>query len=94
VSEVKTAPKQARMRTPPGVEVGGVKILRVHTDILVGPKALYPSGYAEHGKDGWSVVIDDDLRCVWVGREGHWTRIGWDNVRYISFHKPAEDTAP
>jgi hypothetical protein len=60
---------------------------------MVGPKCLYPSGNAENGKEGWSIVVDDELDCVWLGWDGWWTRLGWDSVCYVRYRKPGAETS-
>ncbi len=73
--------------------VGAVWDVRCHTDLMVGPKQLPPNQSAVDGKDGWMVVIDDELRCVWIGYQHNggpwWSRVDWDNVRYCRYHQPA-----
>jgi hypothetical protein len=75
---------------PPPVPVGEVWDLRCHTDIMIGPKQLSPNANAVHGELGWSIVVDDELDCVWVGYQGWWTRVGWDSIRYVRYRKADE----
>lgn len=66
--------------------------LRSPVPVMVGPYCLYPGSNAENGKEGWEIVVDDELHCVWLGRYGWWTRLGWDSCNYVRYRKP--DSVP
>ena len=84
-------PKPLNRAKKPPVAVGEPWDMRFSATIMVGPKAVYTSGNVEHGVQGWSIVIDDESDCVWVGWQGWWTRVGWDCICYVRYRKPAEE---
>ena len=78
--------------------VGDIWDIRCHTSIMVGPYEFHSNGNVVHGQEGWQVVVDDELNCVWIGRHDraavgeaeratYWTRVGWDTIRYLRYRQ-------